>query len=68
MPGRLLRGLSVQVDDAYVVDTTAREEEAADQACHIAVTPSGNICGMFRGNSAAISPFSLQVATLKQVN
>ena len=58
----------MQVDDAFVVDTTAREEEAADQACHIAVTPSGTICGMFRGNSTAISPFALQVASPAQTS
>ena len=51
----------MQVDDAFVVDATAREEDAADQACHIAVSPMGNICGIFRGNSTAITPFALQV-------
>ena len=51
----------MQADDAFVIDTTTQEEEAADQACHIAVSPSGNTCGMFRGSNAAITPFALQV-------
>ena len=50
-----------QAGDAFVMDATAREEEAADQACHIAVSPKGSICGLFRGGSAAITPFALQV-------
>ncbi|CAL5227658.1 g10664 [Coccomyxa viridis] len=49
-----------QMDDAFVVDPTAREEEAAEQACHIAVMPTGNVCGMFRGSGAAVTPFALQ--------
>ncbi|CAK0752194.1 hypothetical protein CVIRNUC_002127 [Coccomyxa viridis] len=49
-----------QADDAFVLDATAREEQAADQACHIAVDPSGAICSMFMGSKAAITPFALQ--------
>ena len=51
----------MQAGDAFVLDATAREEQAADQACHIAVDPSGAICSMFMGNKAAITPFALQV-------
>ena len=51
----------MQADDAFVIDTTTREEEAVDQACHIGVSPSGNTCGIFRGSNAAITPFALQV-------
>jgi exosome complex RNA-binding protein Rrp42 (RNase PH superfamily) len=50
-----------QAGDAFVIDATAREEEAAEQACHIAVSPTRSICGLFRGGSAAITPFALQV-------
>ena len=50
-----------QAGDAFVMNATAREEEAADQACHIAVSPKGCICGLFRGRSSAITPFALQV-------
>ncbi len=53
----------MQADDAFVLDATAREEQAADQACHIAVDPSGAICSMFMGSKAAITPFALQVRT-----
>ena len=56
------RGL-MQADDAFVLDATAREEQAADQACHIAVDPSGAICGVFMGSKAAVTPFALQVRT-----
>ncbi len=63
MQGPQLKGpmCDVQMDDAFVVDPTAREEEAAEQACHIAVMPTGNVCGMFRGSGAAVTPFALQV-------
>ena len=56
-------GSLMQADDAFVLDATAREEQAADQACHIAVDPSGAICGMFMGSKAALTPFALQVRT-----
>ena len=46
-----------------MLDATAREEQSADQACHIAVDPSGAICGMFMGSKAAVTPFALQVCT-----
>ena len=59
--GGCLGGTGVQVDDTTVVDTTAREEAAAEQMCHIAVRPTGSICGLFRGGGAAITPFALQV-------
>lgn len=53
--------VSLQAGTAYVVDTTADEEACVDIMLQLAVSKTGNICGMSRKGVAAMNPAVLQV-------